>query len=33
MVAAVAGGAMHDYRELMGKAEAVPGFLGATPFV
>ncbi|QAZ66337.1 lipoprotein-releasing ABC transporter permease subunit [Solidesulfovibrio carbinolicus] len=33
MVAAVAGGAMHDYRELMGKAEAVPGVLGATPFV
>ena len=33
MVAAVAGGAMHDYRELMVKAEAVPGVLGATPFV
>jgi len=33
MVAAVAGGAMHDYRDLMAKAEAVPGVLGATPFV
>jgi lipoprotein-releasing system permease protein len=33
MVAAVAGGAMHDYRELMAKAEAVPGVAGATPFV
>lgn len=33
MVAAVAGGALHDYREDMKKAEAVPGVLGATPFV
>ena len=33
MVAAVAGGAMHDYRLLMEKAEAVPGVAGATPFV
>ncbi|KHK03712.1 lipoprotein-releasing ABC transporter permease subunit [Desulfovibrio sp. TomC] len=33
MVAAVAGGAMHDYRGLMEKAEAVPGVAGATPFV
>ncbi len=33
MVAAVAGGAMHDYRADMRKAEAVPGVLGATPFV
>ena len=33
MVAAVAGGAMHDYRESMARAEAVPGVLGATPFV
>ena len=33
MVAAVAGGAMHDYRADMQKAEAVPGVLGATPFV
>lgn len=33
MVAAVAGGAMHDYRQLMDKAEAVPGVAGATPFV
>ena len=33
MVAAVAGGAMHDYRADMAKAEAVPGVLGATPFV
>jgi lipoprotein-releasing system permease protein len=33
MVAAVAGGAMHDYRLLMDKAEAVPGVAGATPFV
>ncbi|MYL84490.1 lipoprotein-releasing ABC transporter permease subunit [Desulfovibrio aerotolerans] len=33
MVAAVAGGAVHDYRELMAKAEAVPGVAGATPFV
>ena len=33
MVAAVAGGAMHDYRSLMEKAEAVPGVAGATPFV
>uniref|UniRef100_I2Q763 Lipoprotein releasing system, transmembrane protein, LolC/E family n=1 Tax=Desulfovibrio sp. U5L TaxID=596152 RepID=I2Q763_9BACT len=33
MVASVAGGALHDYREDMKKAEAVPGVLGATPFV
>ena len=33
MVAAVAGGAIHDYRADMAKAEAVPGVLGATPFV
>lgn len=33
MVAAMAGGALHDYRELMTKAEAVPGVAGATPFV
>jgi len=33
MVAAVAGGSLHDYREDMRKAEAVPGVLGATPFV
>jgi lipoprotein-releasing system permease protein len=33
MVAAVAGGAMHEYRADMQKAEAVPGVLGATPFV
>jgi len=33
MVAAVAGGAVHDYRDLMAKAEAVPGVAGATPFV
>ncbi len=33
MVAAVAGGALHDYREDINKAEAVPGVLGATPFV
>jgi len=33
MVAAVAGGAMHDYRADMARAEAVPGVLGATPFV
>ena len=33
MVAAVAGGAIHDYRGDMAKAEAVPGVLGATPFV
>jgi lipoprotein-releasing system permease protein len=33
MVAAVANGAMHDYRADMARAEAVPGVLGATPFV
>lgn len=33
MVAAVAGGSLHDYRDDMRKAEAVPGVLGATPFV
>ncbi len=33
MVAAVAGGALHDYRADMEKAQAVPGVLGATPFV
>ena len=33
MVAAVAGGALHDYREDIKKVEAVPGVLGATPFV
>ncbi|EFL50031.1 lipoprotein releasing system, transmembrane protein, LolC/E family [Solidesulfovibrio fructosivorans JJ]] len=33
MVAAVAGGALHHYREDMKKVEAVPGVLGATPFV
>jgi lipoprotein-releasing system permease protein len=33
MVVAVAGGALHDYRADMAKAEAVPGVLGATPFV
>jgi lipoprotein-releasing system permease protein len=33
MVAAVAGGALHDYRADMRNAEAVPGVLGATPFV
>ncbi len=33
MVAAVAGGALHDYRQDMQKAEAVPGVLGATPFI
>ena len=33
MVAAVAGGAMHDYREAMAKADAVPGVVGATPFI
>ncbi len=33
MVAAVMGGAMHDYRRDMARAEAVPGVLGATPFI
>ena len=33
MVAAVAGGALHHYREDIKKVEAVPGVLGATPFV
>ena len=33
MVAVVAGGAMHDYRESMARADAVPGVVGSTPFI
>lgn len=33
MVAAVAGGAMHEYRTAMKRVDAVPGVLGSTPFI
>jgi len=33
MVAAVAGGAMHEYRDAMDRVDRVPGVLGSTPFI
>ncbi len=33
MVAAVAGGAMHEYRDAMARVDRVPGVLGSTPFI
>jgi lipoprotein-releasing system permease protein len=33
MVAGVMGGAMRDYREKIEKIDAIPGILGATPFI
>ena len=33
MVAVVAGGGMHDYRNAMARADKVPGVVGATPFI